>query len=155
MADEGGGSPFLRHGATYNGSGLRVQKSDTWTGGHYYSWAARGVYYDTNNSTYLGDQKGNTRYLSDINGTAVNQGARYDAYGNKHWVLGRDPQFSDYQHAGAHGYQSEWSSVADPALSMQYLQQRYYDAEAGGSCPRTRSGMRAGSTNTPTARTTP
>ena len=141
-------------------SRLRVQKSDTWTGGHYYSWAARGVYYDSNGSTiytpglgqykqgqhgfYLGDQKGNTRHLSDINGTTVSQGALYDAYGNKTAVTGTDPHFSDYQHAGAWGYQSEWSSLTDSGLSLQYLQQRYYDPEVGGSSPQTPSGMPTG-----------
>jgi RHS repeat-associated protein len=147
VADAGGSNPFTRFGATYNGDGLRMQKSETWTGGHTYSWAARGIYYDTSGSAlytpglgqykagqhgfYLGDQKGNTRYLSDWQGVSVSQGARYDAYGNKTAVAGSDPHFSDYQHAGAWGYQSEWSSLTDPALSLQYLQQRYYDAEVG------------------------
>ena len=90
-----GQNPFQRFSGTYNGDGLRLFKSETWTGGHYYSWAARGVYYDTSNSTiyspglgqykagqhgfYLHDAKGNTRHLSDLSGNQASQGARYDA----------------------------------------------------------------------------
>jgi RHS repeat-associated protein len=49
---------------------------------------------------------------------------------NKTALLRTDPHLSDYQPVRG-GYQSEWSSRTDPALSLQYLQQRYYGPEAG------------------------
>jgi hypothetical protein len=44
-----GGSTWL--GASYDGSGTRVSKSDLWTGTHNYSWGPGGILTDSSGST--------------------------------------------------------------------------------------------------------
>ncbi len=88
-----------RFTATYGGDGLRVNKWDSWTGQHDYSWGPGGLVHDSNGSTtytprvshrkdgvdrfYHGDWLGSTRYLSDSTGNSFPTSLRYDGYGQK------------------------------------------------------------------------
>jgi RHS repeat-associated protein len=137
-----------RFSANYDGDGLRVFKSDSWTGNHDYSWGPGGVLHDTNGSTVYtpglaqrqgstdrflhSDWVGSTRYLSDSTGNSFPAALRFDAFRGRSATGGTDPYHSaDYQFAAGSGYQTEDASATEPGLGLQYLQQRYYDPAAG------------------------
>jgi RHS repeat-associated protein len=131
----------------YDEDGLRVQKTDSWTGTHNYSWGPGGIVHDTAGTSYTpglhqqsggtdrffhSDWLGSTRYLSDSAGTGLPSALRYDAFGNRSATGGTDAYHStDFQFAGASGYQQEYASATEPGLGLQYLEQRYYDPAVG------------------------
>jgi len=81
---------------------------------------------------YHSDWLGSTRFLSDGTGIDFPSALRYDAFGRRSATGGVDPYHpSDFQFAGAWGYQTEYATAADPGLGLQYLQQRYYDPAIG------------------------
>jgi RHS repeat-associated protein len=137
-----------RFTATYDGVGLRVGKWDTWIGQHDFSRGPGGVVHDSNGSFvytpglahrqgtedrfYHGDWLGSTRYLSDVTGNSFPSALRFDAYGQRSATGGTDAYHStDFQFAGASGYQTEYASATEPGLGLQYLEQRYYDPALG------------------------
>jgi len=140
-AKESGASVFT---AQYAVDGERVTKTDAVSGSHIYSYGL----YDTNGGgtyhtpglghkegtkvrKYHQDQLGSTRVLSDGPGDTAVSVFRYDAYGQRTFLggAGNDTYPTEYQFAGAHGYQSEPTS--GDGLDLQYLYQRYYDPQAG------------------------
>jgi YD repeat-containing protein len=89
----------------YDEDGLRVQKTDSWTGTHNYSWGPGGIVHDTAGTSYTpglhqqaggtdrffhSDWLGSTRYLSDSGGTGLPSALRYDAFGNRSATSGPD-----------------------------------------------------------------
>jgi hypothetical protein len=103
--------------ATYNGAGLRVFKSDAWTGAHDYSWGPGGLVFDSAGSTVYtpglaerknglnrfdhSDWHGSTRWQSDgANGTNVPTGLDFDAFGNRTLPGGAEFHPTDFQYAG-------------------------------------------------------
>jgi hypothetical protein len=88
-----------RFSASYDGDGLRVFKSDSWTGSHDYSFALGSVFHDSNLSTVHtpglaqrqgstdrfchSDWVGSTRYLSDSTGNSIPSALRFDAFGHR------------------------------------------------------------------------
>jgi RHS repeat-associated protein len=125
--------------ATYTADGERINRTDSVTGAHVSSF---GLHDSNGNTTYTpgfaqrkngsdrffhSDWLGSTRYLTD-GGLAAPSAARYDAYGNRSALGGTDgPHPTDYQYAGAWGYERE----AEEALGLDYLYQRYYDPQVG------------------------
>jgi RHS repeat-associated protein len=55
---------------------------------------------------------------------------RFDAFGQRSALAG--PNYpTSLQYAGGWGYQSEFSDTSDPALGLDYLEQRYYEPATG------------------------
>jgi RHS repeat-associated protein len=138
-----GGNPLLD--ARYNGEGLRVYKSDAWTGTHDYSWGLEGVLHDSLANTLYApgvgqqangvtqyfhqDELGSTRYLTAANGGETSL-LRYDAFGQRSLTYG--PLYpSEFLFGGGWGYQTEYADATEPGLGLQYLEQRYYDPTIG------------------------
>jgi hypothetical protein len=148
--------------ASYDGDGLRVAKSDTWTSAHNYTWGPGGVLFDSNNSStdtpgfaqnqggtdrYLhSDWIGSTRYLSDSTGNSFPGMLRYDAFGGRSSTGGTDGYYpSASQFAGDFGYQTEYASTTEPGLGLQYLERSYMILRREGASHRLRpSGKSAG-----------
>jgi RHS repeat-associated protein len=136
--------------ASYNGDGLRIAKTDPWTGTHHFSWGPGGVLTDDNGagnvytpglarrqgSTHRfthDDWIGSTRYLSDSTGNSFPNALLFDAYGNRGATSGTPYDPLDFQFAGGEGYQTEYADATnnEPGVGLQYLQQRYYDPVVG------------------------
>jgi len=132
--------------ATYAPDGERVKKWDSESGPeHVYNYGL----HDTNGDVfftpgfghqagsgsparkYHADAQGSTRYLTNKAGDAVSSSFRYDAYGQRTALGGTssDTYPTEYQYAGAYGYQTE--PTTGDGLDLQYLYQRYYDPQAG------------------------
>jgi RHS repeat-associated protein len=77
-----------------------------------------------------GDWLGRTRYLSDSTGLLTPNALRFDGYGRLSRSEGGTHP-TEFQWAGGWGYQREFSSASEPGLGLDYLQQRYYDPQAG------------------------
>jgi RHS repeat-associated protein len=125
--------------SSYASDGERVSKTDLATGVHVYSFglfdSAGATVYTPGFAQRRGvtdrffhdDWLGSTRYLTD-SGQAVTSAMRFDAYGARSALGGTDgPHPTDYQYAGAHGYQRE----ATDGLDLDYLYQRYYENQTG------------------------
>ena len=134
-------------GASYDGGGTRVSKSDLWTGTHNYSWGPGGILADSSGSTVYtpglaqrqgstdrfshGDWLGSTRYLSDSTGNSFPSALRFDAFGNRSASGGTDPTSERIQFAGGAGYQTEYASGIEPGVGLQLLGQRIDDPAIG------------------------
>jgi RHS repeat-associated protein len=134
--------------ATYDASGLRTSKSDSYENAtHDYTWGPSGIVHDsanggtnftpglaerrgTTDKFVHGDWLGSTRYLSDSTGNNTPNALRFDGYGRLSASQG-GVHPTEFQWAGGWGYQREWSSESDPGLGLDYLQQRYYDPAVG------------------------
>jgi len=87
------------------------------------------------------DHLGSTRYLTDESGATPTAALRYDAYGLRSASGGTDPTHpTDHQYAGAWGYEREETA----GLGLDYLHDRYYDADAGRFVSRDPIGVSGG-----------
>ena len=91
---------------SYDGGGLRVAKSDAWTGSHNFSWGPTGMLCDSSGSTVFTpglaqrqngvdrfvheDWLGSLRYLTDSTGNNCPSAMRMDAYGRRTLTGGTD-----------------------------------------------------------------
>jgi RHS repeat-associated protein len=132
--------------ARYAADGERVQKKDSESGPtHTYDYGLHdsngdvfftpGFWHQAADGTparkYHHDAQGSTRYLTNKAGDTVSSSFRYDAFGQRTFLGGNnsDNYPTEYQYAGAYGYQTE--PTTGDGLDLQYLYQRYYDPQAG------------------------